>query len=176
MKAANICKEQDIQFILAVGGGSVIDGVKYICGAAKYDGDAWDVLEKKPNCIFKDAINSRERFNPSCNRLRSQFWSSNFEVRNKTKTLSWANRSFLQFSLCDPNVVASLPKRQIANGIADAYMHTLEQYLTYPSDNYLQERQAEGILSTLIEIGPKSSQTLPITLWRPTSCGVQLKH
>jgi NADP-dependent alcohol dehydrogenase len=62
---------------------------------------------------------------------------------------------FPKFSFCDPTVVATLPKKQIANGIVDAFMHTLEQYLTYPTDNLLQERQAEAILTTLIEIGPE---------------------
>lgn len=61
---------------------------------------------------------------------------------------------FPVFSFCDPSVVATLPKKQIANGIVDAFMHTLEQYLTFPTDNLLQERQAEAILQTLIEIGP----------------------
>src|SRR5690606_7892502 len=62
---------------------------------------------------------------------------------------------FPKFSICDPTVVATLPQRQIANGVIDAYMHTFEQYLTYPSGNWLQERQAEAILSTLREVGPK---------------------
>lgn len=59
---------------------------------------------------------------------------------------------FPVFSFCDPSLIATLPKRQLVNGIIDAYMHTLEQYLTYPSDNLLQEREAEGVLSTLLEI------------------------
>jgi len=62
---------------------------------------------------------------------------------------------FPVFSICDPTVIASLPKRQIQNGIVDAYTHVLEQYLTYPHDGYLQDRIAEGILQTLIEVGPK---------------------
>ena len=62
---------------------------------------------------------------------------------------------FPKFSFCDPTQVATLPTRQLANGVVDAFMHTVEQYLTYPTGNFLQERQAEAILSTLIEIGPK---------------------
>ena len=61
---------------------------------------------------------------------------------------------FPKFSICDPTVVASLPKRQIENGIIDAFTHVMEQYLTYPTDALLQDRIAEGILQTLVEIGP----------------------
>ena len=62
---------------------------------------------------------------------------------------------FPVFSFLDPSLVSTIPKRQLANGITDAFMHTLEQYLTFSSGNLLQEREAEAILSTLIEIAPK---------------------
>src|SRR5690606_22117930 len=62
---------------------------------------------------------------------------------------------FPKFSICDPTVIVSLPKRQIQNGVVDAYTHVLEQYLTYPHEGYLQDRISESVLKTLIEVGPK---------------------
>ena len=155
MKAVEICREQEIDFILAVGGGSVIDGTKFITGAVKYDGDPWDVLLRKEDKVFTEAISFGTVLTlpATGSEANSGAVVSRSEL-NEKRTMG-GPLFFPQFSMCDPNVVASLPPRQIANGIVDAFMHTLEQYLTYPTDNLLQERQAEGILSTLIEIGPR---------------------
>ncbi len=155
MKAAEICKKEEIDFILAVGGGSVIDGVKFICGATKYKGDAWDVLLRKENCVFSEAISFGTVLTLPATGSEANSGAVISRDDLKEKRTMGGPLFFPKFSICDPTVVASLPKRQIANGIVDAYMHTLEQYLTYPTDNLLQEREAEGILSTLIEIGPK---------------------
>ncbi len=155
MKAAKICQTENIDFILAIGGGSVIDGVKFIVGAAKYAGDPWEVLLRKDGKVFTEAITFGTVLTlpATGSEANSGAVISRSEL-NEKRTMG-GPLFFPKFSICDPNVVASLPKRQIANGIVDAFMHTLEQYLTYPTDNLLQERQAEGILSTLIEIGPK---------------------
>ena len=159
MKARDVCREEKIDFILAVGGGSVIDGVKFISGAVPYDGDPWDVLDKKEGCNFTEAISfgtiltlpaTGSEANSGAVINRSEF---------EQKRVMGGPMFFPKFSFCDPTQVATLPKRQLANGITDAFMHTLEQYLTYPTGNLLQERQAEGILSTLIEIGPKVIET-----------------
>ncbi len=155
MQAAEICKKENVGFVLAVGGGSVIDGVKFIVGAAKYEGDPWEVLERKPGCTFKKAIPFGSVLTLPATGSEANSGAVISRSEMKMKLTMGGPLFFPVFSLCDPNVVASLPQRQIANGIVDAYMHTLEQYLTYPSENLLQERQAEGILSTLLEIGPK---------------------
>lgn len=155
MKAVEICKTEGIDFILAVGGGSVIDGVKFISGATKYDGDPWEVLLRKEGKVFSDAISFGTVLTlPATGSEANSGAVISRHALNEKRTMG-GPLFFPKFSICDPHVVASLPKRQIANGIVDAFMHTLEQYLTYPTDNLLQERQAEGILSTLIEIGPK---------------------
>lgn len=155
MKAVEICKKENIEFILAVGGGSVIDGVKFITGATKYDGDPWEVLLREEGKVFTDAISFGTVLTlpATGSEANSGAVVSRSEL-NEKRTMG-GPLFFPKFSLCDPNVVASLPKKQIANGIVDSFMHTVEQYLTYPTDNLLQERQAEGILSTLVEIGPK---------------------
>ncbi|MCE3295556.1 MAG: NADH-dependent alcohol dehydrogenase [Crocinitomicaceae bacterium] len=154
MKAAELIRRENIGFILAVGGGSVIDGVKFISGAVNYQGDPWDVLLRKPGCVFGDALpfGTILTIPATGSEANSGAVISRSEIHEK-RTMG-GPQFFPKFSFLDPTVVATLPKRQVANGIVDAYMHTLEQYLTFPTDNLLQERQAEAILSTLIEIAP----------------------
>lgn len=152
MSAVEICRSKNVDFILAVGGGSVIDGVKFISGAVNYSGEPWDVLERKEGCVFNVAVpfGTVLTLPATGSEANSGAVVSRSEI--KAKRTMGGPQFFPVFSFCDPSVVSTLPKRQIANGIIDAFMHTLEQYLTYPTDNYLQEREAEAVLSTLIEI------------------------
>jgi len=155
MKGVDLAKEKGIDFILAVGGGSVIDGVKFMTGAFYYNGDPWNVLDRKEGCVFENALpfGTILTLPATGSEANSGAVISRAEIQEK-RTMG-GPLFFPKFSFCDPTVVATLPKRQLANGIVDAYVHTLEQYLTYPTDNLLQERQAEAILNTLLEIGPK---------------------
>lgn len=152
MNAVRLARSENIDFILAVGGGSVIDGVKFISGAIHYEGEPWDVLTRKNGCHFDKAVpfGSILTIPATGSEVNSGAVISRKEIGEK-RTMG-GPLFFPKFSICDPTLVATLPKRQIANGIIDAYMHTLEQYLTYPMDNLLQEREAEAILSTLIDI------------------------
>ena len=153
MKGVELAREKEIDFILAVGGGSVIDGVKFMTGAFYYEGDAYEVLQRKEGCVFEKAVpfGSILTLPATGSEANSGAVISRDELQEK---LTMGGPLFFpKFSFCDPTVVATLPKRQIANGITDAFMHTLEQYLTFPTENLLQERQAESILQTLIEIG-----------------------
>jgi len=156
MKAVGIVKEQNITFILAVGGGSVIDGVKFISGATKFDGNPLDIL------INRILIKDLSRVIPFGTVLTLPATGSEMNsgsvvtIEATQEKLAFGGSAlFPKFSICDPTVIASLPKRQIQNGIIDAYTHVMEQYLTYPHEGFLQDRIAEGILQTLIEIGPK---------------------
>jgi len=155
IKAVEICKTQNIGFILAVGGGSVIDGVKFISGATNYDGDPWDVLLRLEGKVFTSAIPFGTILTLPATGSEANSGAVISRSSLKEKRTMGGPLFFPVFSFLDPTVVATLPKRQLANGITDAFMHTLEQYLTYPSGNLLQEREAEGILSTLIEIAPE---------------------
>jgi len=152
MKAVELARTEKIDFILAVGGGSVIDGTKFISGAIGYKGDPWDVLTKKDSCVFTSAtpFGTVLTLPATGSEANSGAVISRHEL--KVKVTMGGPLFFPVFSFCNPTLVATLPKRQLANGIVDAFMHTLEQYVTYPMDNLLQEREAEGILSTLIEI------------------------
>ena len=155
MKGVELARKESVEFILAVGGGSVIDGVKFMTGAFHYQGDAWDVLIRKENCVFEKALPFGVVLTLPATGSEANSGAVISRDELSEKRAMGGPLFFPKFSFCDPTVVASLPKRQIANGIIDAFVHTLEQYVTYPSDNFLQERQAEAILSTLIEIAPK---------------------
>lgn len=155
MKAVQIIREQNIDFILAVGGGSVIDGVKFISGAVHFKGEEVDILRKR--ILFKEG----EPVVPFGTVLTLPATGSEMnsgavvtiEATQEKLTLG-GSALFPKFSICDPTVITSLPKKQIQNGIVDAYTHVLEQYLTYPHDALLQDRFAESILQTLLEVGP----------------------
>jgi alcohol dehydrogenase YqhD (iron-dependent ADH family) len=156
MKAVEIIREQKIDFILAVGGGSVIDGVKFISAAVNFDGNPIDILQKR--LLIKDL----SQVIPFGTVLTLPATGSEMNsgavitIKATQEKLAFGGSAlFPKFSICDPTVITSLPKRQLENGVVDAYTHVLEQYLTYPHEGYLQDRIAEGILQTLIEVGPK---------------------
>ncbi len=155
MRGVELARKENIDCILAVGGGSVIDGVKFMTGAFHYKGDPWDVLIRKENCAFTEALPFGVILTLPATGSEANSGAVISREELSEKRAMGGPLFFPKFSFCDPSVVATLPKRQIANGIIDAFVHTLEQYVTFPSDNLLQERQAEAILSTLIEIGPK---------------------
>ncbi|TDE31640.1 MULTISPECIES: iron-containing alcohol dehydrogenase [Flavobacterium] len=155
MKAVAVIKEQKIDFILAVGGGSVIDGVKFISAAVHFDGNPIDILQKR--VLTKDL----SKIVPFGTVLTLPATGSEMNsggvvtIESTQEKLSFGGSAlFPKFSICDPTVIESLPKRQLQNGVVDAYTHVLEQYLTYPHEGYLQDRIAESILQTLIQVGP----------------------
>lgn len=155
MKAVAIIKEQNIGFILAVGGGSVIDGIKFVSAAVKFNGDPIDILQKR---ILTKDTNAVIPFGAilTLPATGSEMNSGGVITINATQEkLSFGGSAlFPKFSIVDPTVIHSLPKRQLQNGVVDAFTHVLEQYLTYSHDALLQDRFAESILQTLIEVGP----------------------
>ncbi|WP_330443184.1 iron-containing alcohol dehydrogenase [Flavobacterium sp. C4GT6] len=153
MKAVALIREKKLDYILAVGGGSVIDGVKFISAAVNFEGDPVDILVKRIRIESNAMPFGTVLTLPATG---SEMNSGAVVTIEKTQEkLSFGGPAvFPQFSICDPTVIASLPKRQLQNGVIDAYTHVMEQYLTYPHDALLQDRFAESILQTLIEIGP----------------------
>ncbi|PMU22501.1 MULTISPECIES: iron-containing alcohol dehydrogenase [unclassified Pseudomonas] len=154
MQAVAQVREQQLDFLLAVGGGSVIDGTKFVAAAVGYEGDAWNILETRGAGI-RQAL-------PFANVLTLPATGSemnhNGEVTRRATQAKLPFRSvhvFPQFSILDPSKTQTLPVRQLANGVVDAFVHVMEQYLTYPVDARVQDRFAEGLLQTLIEIGPQ---------------------
>jgi NADP-dependent alcohol dehydrogenase len=159
MKAVEIIREQKIDFILAIGGGSVIDGVKFISAAAKFEGNPLDILQKR--IIFKEGAEVVPFGTVLTLPATGSEMNSGSVVSIKAtqeKRDFGGSAMFPKFSICDPTVIASLPKRQLQNGVIDAYVHVLEQYITYPHEAYLQDRIAESILQTLLEVGPKVAE------------------
>lgn len=154
MKAVELIREQKIDFLMAVGGGSVIDGTKFIAAAVNYTGDTWEILETHGNKITQALPFASVLTLPATG---SEMNSGGVVTRKSTQAkLSFSSPYvFPQFSVLDPNKTFSLPTRQLANGVVDAFIHVMEQYLTYPVNAQVQDRFAEGLLQTLIEIGPK---------------------
>jgi NADP-dependent alcohol dehydrogenase len=154
LKALKVIKDENIDFMLAVGGGSVIDGVKFLSSAALYEGDnPWDILAKSIRTEKGLPFGTVLTLPATGSEMNSGSVISRKETKEK-RTMGGPGL-FPVFSVLDPQVIRTIPERQIANGITDAFTHVLEQYLTYPADAYLQDRFAEGILQTLVEIAPR---------------------
>ncbi len=154
IKAVELIKKENIEFVLAVGGGSVIDAAKFIAAATFYDGeDPWDILAKNKTVKKSLPIGCILTL-PATG---SEMNMGSVITRNSTnEKLSFLTPfSFPKFSILMPEFAASLPQRQVANGIVDTFVHVIEQYITYPADAPLQDRFAESILKTLIDEGPK---------------------
>ncbi|MCI0445299.1 iron-containing alcohol dehydrogenase, partial [bacterium] len=155
MKAVEVVRSENIDFILAVGGGSVIDGTKFICLASHYKGDARDLLKFGFTQITSDVVKKVISFGTVLT-----LPASGSEM-NKGAAVSYEDGKFTvmsemvfpKFSIIDPTYTFTLPKIQVANGVVDAFSHVAEQYITYPVDARVQDRIAEGLLQTLIEIG-----------------------
>ncbi|MCE5345991.1 MAG: iron-containing alcohol dehydrogenase [Bacteroidales bacterium] len=154
MKAVEIVKEKKIDFLLAVGGGSVIDATKFIAAAACFEnGDPWKIL--KDSEVVKSALPLGAVLTlPATGSEMNK--NSVISRKSTSEKFSFASPySFPRFSVLLPDAAGSLPPNQVANGVVDAFVHVIEQYLTYPVDAPIQDRFAEAILITLIEEGPK---------------------
>jgi NADP-dependent alcohol dehydrogenase len=155
MKAAELARKEKVNFLLAVGGGSVLDATKFIAVAAVYkNGDPWEVMadwSRVPADLLP--LGSVLTLPATGSEMNA---SSVISRESTNEKLFFINPLiFPRFAILDPETTFSLPTRQTANGIVDTFVHTTEQYLTYPADMPLQDRQAEGILLTLVEEAPK---------------------
>lgn len=155
MKAAEVVRNEKIDFILAVGGGSVLDGTKFICLASHYKGDASKLLKFGFARITSKVVENVVPFGAvlTLPATGSEMNDGAVISYDKGKYPVMSEMTFPKFSILDPEVTYTLPKIQVANGIVDAFVHTVEQYITFPADAKIQDHMAEGILQTLIEIG-----------------------
>ena len=154
MKAVELVKKEKIDFLLPVGGGSVIDGTKLIAAAVDFEGEPWDIMARHQpffsalpiGCVLTlPATGTESNGNSVITRAATQ------------EKLSFGSPLvYPRFAILDPTTTYSLPSRQIANGVVDAFVHIMEQYLTYPVAAKVQDRFAEGLLMTLIEEGPRA--------------------
>lgn len=154
MKAVELARAEKVDFLLAVGGGSVLDGTKFIAAAVPFVGDPWDILAKRAEIKSALPLGTVLTLPATGSEMNTNAVITKWETREKLYFSS--PLVFPKFSVLDPETTFSLPLRQIGNGIVDAFTHVVEQYLTFPVDAPLQDRMAEGILLTLIEEGPKT--------------------
>jgi NADP-dependent alcohol dehydrogenase len=150
MKGVELARRDRVDYLLAVGGGSVCDGTKFIAAAVGFEGDPWDLLAKRARLTSALPMGAVLTLPATGSEMNS------FAVVSREGDKRAFGNALLypRFSVLDPETTFSLPPRQVGNGIVDAFTHTMEQYLTYPAEAPLQDRFAESILRTLIEVGP----------------------
>jgi NADP-dependent alcohol dehydrogenase len=154
MKAVEVVKKENITFLLSVGGGSVLDGTKFIAAAACFQkGDPWLILSMKAPVEAALPIGAVLTLPATGSEMNGTAVVTRVET---TEKLAFGSIKVMPlFSILDPEVIFSLPEKQVANGIVDAFVHVIEQYLTFPVNSPIQDRFAESILKTLVEEGPK---------------------
>lgn len=153
MKAVEIGRKENVDFLLAVGGGSVIDGTKFIAAAIPSTGDEWEVIVHQNDYTSALPIGTVLTIPATGSEMNSFAVISRKDSQEK---VGMGNPLlFPKFSILDPQTTFSLPQRQIANGIADAFTHAIEQYMTYPVHAVTTDVMAEAVMLTLTEEGPK---------------------
>ncbi|HDR7756521.1 iron-containing alcohol dehydrogenase [Bacillus cereus] len=152
-KGIQICKENGVEFILAVGGGSVIDCTKAIAAGSKYDGDVWDIVTKKTFANEALPFGTVLTLAATGSEMNAGSVITNWETNEK---YGWGSPvTFPQFSILDPVHTTSVPKDQTIYGMVDIMSHVLEQYFHNGTNTELQDRYCEAVLKTVIETAPK---------------------
>ncbi|MBU2867559.1 iron-containing alcohol dehydrogenase [Pacificibacter marinus] len=155
LKAVDLITETGVTYLLAVGGGSVIDATKFIAAAAKFEGDPWDILTSR-GAVVKDAMPFGTVLTLPATASEMNSGSVITHADKGAKLPFRSPHCYPKFSILDPELTYTLPSRQIANGVADAFVHIIEQYLTYPVNSPVQDGFSETLLRTLIDLGPKA--------------------
>ncbi|MDX5409127.1 MAG: iron-containing alcohol dehydrogenase [Thauera sp.] len=158
MKAVEQIRREGLDFLLAVGGGSVIDGTKFVAAAVGHAGDPWEILQTRGKSVSSALPLGCVLTLPATG---SEMNCASVVTRRSlnAKIGFFSRHVFPRFSVLDPVKTYTLPPRQIANGVVDAFVHVAEQYLTYPVNAAVQDRYAESLLQTLIEVGPQALAT-----------------
>jgi NADP-dependent alcohol dehydrogenase len=154
MQAVRLARTEKAEFLLAVGGGSVLDGTKFIAAAIPFEGEPWDIVQK--HAEVKSAVPLGSVLTLPATGSEANPYAVISRAETGEKLAFSSPHVYPKFSVLDPETTFTLPPRQVANGIVDAYVHVMEQYLTYPAKAELNDRFAESILKTLIEVGPRT--------------------
>ncbi|WP_024955891.1 iron-containing alcohol dehydrogenase [Sulfurospirillum arcachonense] len=149
-KAVKLAKEDKIDFVLAVGGGSVIDGCKYIVASALYQNDAWDFLDGSAS--VQKALPMGAILTLPATGSESNNGAVVSKKATGEKRFFHSNLVFPKFAVLDPTTMSTLSDRQIANGLVDAFVHTCEQYITYPNSSLVHDGYAETLLKGLVSL------------------------
>lgn len=154
MKAVELARQEKVDFLLSVGGGSVLDGTKFIAAAVLYQGsDPWRILKSHGQIVKKALPVGAILTLPATGSEMNCF--SVISRKSTQEKLAFGHPAvYPAFSILDPETTFSLPKNQLRNGLVDAFVHVMEQYATYNVNSPLQDRQAEAVVKTLIEIAP----------------------
>jgi NADP-dependent alcohol dehydrogenase len=155
-KAVTLVKTEKVDFILAVGGGSVIDGAKYVAAAACYDGAGWDILLGKHTVTKAIAIGAVLTLPATGSESNSGSVITRAETQDKLPFSSPAVQP--KFAVLDADAMKTLPERQLINGLVDAWVHTCEQYLTMPTGAMVQDGYAEALLKNLLTLAKQYDQ------------------
>ena len=154
LKAVEVVKREKLGFVLAVGGGSVLDAAKFIAATARFEGsDPWAILCEGGKNV-KGAIPVGTVLTLPATGSEANGNSVISRRATKEKRFFYSPHVYPVFSVLDPEATFSLPPKQVRNGIVDAFVHVMEQYMTYPAQAPLQDRMAESLLQTLIEVAP----------------------
>ncbi len=162
MKAVQLVRENQIDFLLAVGGGSVIDGTKFVAAAAPYPGeDPWDIVGQGLGPSLKEVLPVGTVLTlPATSSEMNNKGVISYREKGRKKSFT-SDKVFPKFSILDPKTTYSLPQKQVRNGLVDAYIHILEQYLTYPVGATMQDRQSEALLMTIHDIAKAALEMDP---------------
>lgn len=155
MSGVDIAREKKIEFLLAIGGGSVIDGTKFIAAAIPFDGEPFLLLENAGSAITRSMpVGAVVTLPASGSEMNSRAIITRKSVMLKRGVMN--PNLYPRFAVLDPTYTYTLPARQIGNGVVDTFVHVLEQYMTYPVEGHVQDRLSEGLMLLLIEEGPKA--------------------
>jgi len=156
VKAITAARAGDVDFVLAVGGGSVMDAGKFIAAALHFKGnDPWEILKvRAANVHSACALGVVVTMPATGSESNGNFVISRADTQEKS--LGVSPHVFPKFAVLDPLTTLTLPRKQVRNGIVDSFVHVLEQYVTFPAAAPLQDRWAEGLLQTLSEVGPRT--------------------
>lgn len=149
-EAVKFARENSVDYILAVGGGSVVDGAKYVANAFYYEGQGWDILEGKHTPT--KALEIGVVLTLAATGSESNTGSVITKKQTKEKRFFHSPFSYPQFAILDPDVLKSLSQRQLANGVIDSFVHTCEQYITYNHGALAQDYYSEGLLRALVQL------------------------
>lgn len=186
MKGVDIARKEEVEFIIAVGGGSVIDGTKFISAAIPYKGeDEWNIVKNRE--VISKAIPFGVVLTLPATGSEMNSGAVITKSATKDKLAFSSEKLFPQFSILDPVFAYSLPKRQLSNGLIDSFVHILEQYLGFDDKSYVSERFSEGLLRNIIDLSSTISSANNISyddmanfMWTATmalngliACGVK---
>jgi NADP-dependent alcohol dehydrogenase len=154
LRAARLVRDERLDFLLAVGGGSVLDGTKFVAAAARFGGDdPWRIVRRR-GADVKEAVPMGAVLTLPATGSEANPTAVISRRATGEKAAFAAEACYPAFAILDPETTFTLPRAQLVNGIVDAYVHVMEQYATFPAAAPLQDRQAEAILATLVETAP----------------------